>query len=68
MNLGILDWFESVTTSIDDLPKNFDWRIKNVVSQPKAQYSCGSCWAFATTGVLESQYFLKHGKHINLSE
>jgi hypothetical protein len=36
MNLGILDWFESVTTSIDDLPKNFDWRIKNVVSQPKA--------------------------------
>jgi len=35
-----------------DLPASVDWR--NVSSPVKNQGQCGSCWAFATTAVIES--------------
>uniref|UniRef100_A0A1B6CLQ5 Cathepsin propeptide inhibitor domain-containing protein n=1 Tax=Clastoptera arizonana TaxID=38151 RepID=A0A1B6CLQ5_9HEMI len=50
------------------LPKHFDWRKKHVVTEVKSQDVCASCWAFATTGNIESLYAIKHKKLISLSE
>ena len=37
-------------------PSAIDWDEKGYVSPVKNQLACGSCWAFATTGMLESRF------------
>ncbi len=37
-----------------DLPATLDWRTQNAVTAVKDQGNCGSCWAFAAVGCLES--------------
>jgi cathepsin H len=47
---------------------SIDWRTKGVVTPVKNQGSCGSCWAFGTTGAVESHWALSSGKLLTLSE
>ncbi len=52
------DWQEkarfSGPTPKASLPRRFDWREQTGLPPVKNQGGCGSCWAFATVGVLES--------------
>jgi cathepsin L len=55
-------------TSSASLPETVDWRTKNVLTPIKNQGQCGSCWTFASTETLESQWALKTGILQELSE
>lgn len=46
---------------------DIDWQAKGKVSRVKNQASCGSCWAFSATGVMESWSLIK-GTSVDLSE
>lgn len=52
--------------SVSELPKSVDWREKGVVTPAKDQQSCGSCWAFSATEVLESHVAIATGKLLEL--
>eukprot|EP00612_Vaucheria_litorea_P004134 CAMPEP_0171461018 /NCGR_PEP_ID=MMETSP0945-20130129/5645_1 /TAXON_ID=109269 /ORGANISM="Vaucheria litorea, Strain CCMP2940" /LENGTH=371 /DNA_ID=CAMNT_0011987303 /DNA_START=62 /DNA_END=1174 /DNA_ORIENTATION=- len=52
----------------NEIPNSIDWREMGVVSPVKDQGRCGSCWAFSTTGCLESHHTIKTGEKILLSE
>ena len=73
---GLIDWITDLFSSNSDgtvkttpattttQPTSFDWRTKNVVSSVKNQLTCGSCYAFATTEVLESVYAIQTKKSV----
>ncbi|MBP7585441.1 MAG: hypothetical protein KBA61_15475, partial [Spirochaetes bacterium] len=46
----------------------FNWRDKKRVTPIRHQYTCGSCWAFTTIGVLESSYKIQTNKDYDFSE
>ncbi len=52
------------------LPASFDWRNQIPGGMPpiRNQLSCGSCWAFATTGAFECAIKIKDGVDVDLSE
>jgi len=63
----------SLNSTLDPYVQEWDWRNqhgKNWISPVKDQGSCGSCWAFATIGTLESYINLYYNRllNYNLSE
>ena len=54
--------------SADYLPAAFDWRDHGGVTPIRNQRTCGSCWAFATVGAMESAIAIRTGQYLDLSE
>lgn len=59
--------FDAIDDVMPPVNGDIDWTAKNGVSPVKNQGSCGSCWAFSTTGVLESEAKIQ-GHTVSLSE
>jgi inhibitor of cysteine peptidase len=56
------------TAAATALPSEFDWRTMGIVPAIRDQGGCGSCWAFATVGVMESALLKSSTASADLSE
>ncbi len=60
--------FENIK-AFEPLPESYDWRTTPGGLQPiRNQASCGSCWAFSITAVIESLARIKNPAEIDLAE
>jgi C1A family cysteine protease len=72
IDLGHLNISSMITSggssTVGVSPPAFDYRDYGQVTFPKDQSTCGSCWAFAGTGRLESRILIEGGPAYDLSE
>ncbi|KAI9909169.1 hypothetical protein PsorP6_015156 [Peronosclerospora sorghi] len=54
--------------NMSELPAEWDWRTRNVVTPVKDQRKCGSCWAFSAVAAMETAYALSTGTLESFSE
>jgi C1A family cysteine protease len=59
---------DGLAADLADLPGSFNWCDQNGCTPVKNQGNCGSCWAFATAGPLESLIKINDGVTVDLSE
>jgi len=48
-----------------EIPNSFDWRLKDpkCIHEVRNQGNCGSCWSFATSGMLADRCCLNSADH-----
>lgn len=61
----IKNFYQSITSNH---PKEIDWRKTTYLSKVKNQQNCGSCWAFSSTGAIETFLRKNNFKVDRLSE
>ncbi|TFH43304.1 MAG: hypothetical protein E4G96_01480 [Chrysiogenales bacterium] len=66
------DSYKKEQTDIESPPSldsvSFDWMSRNGITPIKYQGECGSCWAFTACAVVESNFLIRQGKNLDLSE
>lgn len=60
----------STSSAASTLPASYDMRTSapNLMNPIQDQGQCGSCWAFATLALLETQYAKQYGSLVKFSE
>ena len=59
---------EATPKFVGSIPDAIDWRDFEAVTDVKNQGSCGSCWAFSTTGSMEGLNAIQNGSLLSFSE
>lgn len=58
----------SVLPALGGAPASQDWRAHGAVTPVKNEGPCDASWAFAATGLVEADHFIRAGTLLNLSE